>query len=80
MTALAQGTLAAPLGLRNLDQIYFLPLIVLLVLLVEREVLRAAGGERARTATRVLDLAILPLLVAFLLIVALRLNQVLTGS
>jgi len=53
---------------------------VLLVLLVEREVLRASGGERARTATRVLDLAILPLLVAFLLIVALRLNQVLTGS
>lgn len=80
MTALAQEALAAPLGLRNLDQIYFLPLIVLLVLLVEREVLRAAGGERARTATRILDLAILPLLVAFLLIVALRLNQVLTGS
>jgi hypothetical protein len=72
--------LAAPLGLRNLEQIYFLPLIVLLVLLLEREIIRSAGGRRARTAVRILDVAIVPLLVAFLLIVALRLNQVLTGS
>jgi hypothetical protein len=72
--------LAAPLGLRNLDQIYFVPLIVLLVLLVEREVIRSAGGPRARVAVRILDVAIVPLLVSFLLIVALRLNQVLTGS
>lgn len=72
--------LAAPLGLRSLDQIYFVPLLALLVLLVEREIIRSVGGPSARTAMRVLDLAILPLLVAFLLIVALRLNQVLTGS
>jgi hypothetical protein len=72
--------LAAPLGLRNLDQIYFVPLLVLLVLLLEREVIRSAGGPAARTAVRILDLAIVPLLVAFLLIVALRLKQVLTGS
>lgn len=72
--------LAAPLGLRDLDQIYFVPLVVLLVLLLEREIIRSVGGPQARTAVRILDLAILPLLVAFLLIVALRLNQVLTGS
>ena len=72
--------LAAPLGLRPLDQIYFLPLIVLLVLLLEREIIRSAGGPRARAAVRILDVAIVPLLVAFLVIVALRLNQVLTGS
>jgi hypothetical protein len=80
VTMLAQGSLAAPLGLRNLDQIYFVPLIALLVLLLEREMIRSAGGPRARTAIRILDVAILPLLVAFLIIVALRLNQVLTHS
>jgi hypothetical protein len=74
-TDLASGWLAAPLGLRNLDQIYFVPLIALLVLLVEREMIRSSGGPRARTAIRILDLAILPLLVAFLVVVALRLNQ-----
>jgi hypothetical protein len=72
--------LAAPLGLRNLDQIYFVPLIVLLVLLVEREIIRSVGSPRARVAVRILNVAIVPLLVSFLLIVALRLNQVLTGS
>jgi hypothetical protein len=77
---LAQGSLAAPLGLRNLDQIYFVPLIALLVLLLEREMIRSAGGQWARTAVRVLDMAILPLLVAFLIILGLRLNQVLTHS
>jgi hypothetical protein len=71
--------LAAPLGLRNLEQIYFLPLIVLLVLLLEREIIRSAGGPRARQAVRILDVAIVPFLIAFLLIVALRLNAVLAG-
>jgi len=80
MTVLAQGPLAAPLGLRNLDQIYFVPLIALLVLLLEREMIRSAGGPHARTAIRILDVAILPLLVAFLIIVGLRLNQVLFHS
>jgi hypothetical protein len=80
VTVLAQGALAAPLGLRNLDQIYFVPLVALLVLLLEREMIRSAGGPRARTAIRILDVAILPLVIAFLIIVALRLNQVLTHS
>jgi hypothetical protein len=77
---LAHGSLAAPLGLRDLDQIYFVPLVALLVLLLEREMIRSAGGPRARTAIRILDVAILPLLVAFLIIVAMRLNQILTHS
>jgi hypothetical protein len=72
--------LAAPLGLRSLDQIYFVPLLVLLVLLVEREIIRSGGGPGARIAVRILDVAIVPLLVAFVLVLALRLNQVLTGS
>lgn len=79
MTALAPGaSLAAPLGLRNLDQIYFVPLIVLLILLVEREMIRSGGGPDSRTAVRILDVAIIPLLVAFLVILGLRLNQVFT--
>jgi hypothetical protein len=77
---LADGSFAAPLGLRNLDQIYFLPLVVLLVLLLEREMIRAAGGPRARAVIRILDMAAFPLLIAFLIMVALRLNQVLTHS
>jgi hypothetical protein len=80
MVSTAGPVLAAPPGLRNLDQIYFLPLLVLLVLLAEREIIRSAGGPRARTAVRILDVAIVPLLVAFLLLVALRLVQVLNPS
>ncbi|HEU4348819.1 MAG TPA: hypothetical protein VFR35_13660 [Actinoplanes sp.] len=77
MTAAGPGAaLAAPLGLRNLDQIYFVPLLVLLVLLVEREMIRSGGGPGSRTAVRILDVAILPLLAAFLVILGLRLNQV----
>jgi len=80
MVSTVGPALAAPLGVRNLDQIYFVPLLVLLVLLAEREIIRSGGGPGARTAVRILDVAIVPLLVAFLLLVALRLNQVLTGS
>jgi hypothetical protein len=80
MTNLAQGALAAPLGLRDLDQVYFVPLIVLLALLVEREMIRAAGGRRVRIAVRILDVAILPLLIAFLVLVVLRVNMVLTNG
>jgi hypothetical protein len=80
MVSIAGPVLAAPPGLRNLDQIYFLPLLVLLVLLAEREIIRSLGGPRARTAVRILDVAIVPLLVAFVLLVALRLFQVLNTS
>lgn len=45
----------------------------LVLLLVEREVVRAFGGERARRWIHGLDIAVLPLLMSLVVIVALRL-------
>lgn len=66
----------APLALRDISAIYFVPFAALVVLLVERELIRAAGGSRAEAASQVLGLAAAPLLVAFLLLVLLRLNYI----
>jgi hypothetical protein len=68
--------LAVSFSVRNLNPIYFLPLVVLLVLLVERELIRSSGAAWARPAVRILDLASLPLLVAFLVLLGLRLNYI----
>jgi hypothetical protein len=47
--------------------------LLLLVLLVEREVLRALDDDRGRSAARTLGIAIEPLLLTFVVIVAVRL-------
>jgi hypothetical protein len=70
----------ATLSLRHLSPLYFLPLVALLVLLVERELIRAFSGPRARAASRILGVAILPLLIAFVMLVALRLNYIFGAS
>ena len=72
--------LTTPLSLRHLSPLYFVPLLTLLVLLIERELIRSSGGARARAATRLLTLLTLPLLVAFLLLVALRLDYIFESS
>jgi hypothetical protein len=51
--------------------------IALVLLLVEREAVRAYGGDRAPRWIHGLDVAILPLLVSFAMIVLLRLLQLL---
>lgn len=51
--------------------------VALVILLVEREMVRAYGGDRARRWIRGLDIAVLPLLVSFATIVLLRLLQLL---
>jgi uncharacterized membrane protein len=66
----------ATLSLRHLSPLYFLPLVALLVLLLERELIRASSGPGARAAIRILGVAALPLLVAFVMLVALRLNYI----
>jgi hypothetical protein len=76
----AEVVLAVGVGLRHLTWLYFLPLVALLILLVERELIRSSGGARARSAIRILGLASLPLLVAFVVLVALRLNYIFTAS
>jgi hypothetical protein len=47
--------------------------VLLLVLLVEREVLRGLDDDRGRAATRTLGIAIEPLLLTFVVIVGVRL-------
>jgi hypothetical protein len=49
----------------------------LLILLIQREAVRAHGGERAGRWIRGLDIAVLPLLSAFGVIILLRLVQLL---
>ena len=51
--------------------------IVLCVLLLQRELARVFGGERLITLIRAFDVALLPLLMAFLVIVTARLAELL---
>ena len=52
-------------------------LFALTLLLVEREAVRAYGGGQARRWIHGLDVAVLPLLVAFAIIILLRLLELL---
>lgn len=66
---------SVPLQLREIAPVEFVPMVALLVLLVEREIIRARPGQprQQRTATKhALDLAVFPLLVLFLLLAGLR--------
>lgn len=51
--------------------------LVLLVLLLQKEVARIAGGDRANAWVHAFDLALLPLLLTFVLIVGARLGELL---
>jgi hypothetical protein len=67
------GLLASvPLPLRDTAPTYFVPIVMLVLLLVEREVIRARLGANRTVAHRVVDLAILPLAFLFLLFAGLR--------
>ncbi|CAN5611940.1 MAG: hypothetical protein M3R46_15275 [Actinomycetota bacterium] len=50
---------------------------VLVVLLIEQDVLRAARGARGGPAVRVLSIAVVPLLVAFAVVVVVQLATIL---
>ena len=65
-----------PLSVRQLSAVYFVPFVALVVILIERELIRAMGGDRSKAAGRVLDLASAPLLVAFAVLVLLRLDYI----
>jgi hypothetical protein len=66
-----------PLSLRVLSPVYFVPFVALVVILIEHELIRAMGGDRSKVAGRVLGLAAAPLLVAFVILVLLRLDYIL---
>lgn len=61
-----------PLLLREIAPVDFVPIVLLLVLLVEREIIRTRLGVHRTAAHRVLDLAVLPLVFLFVLFVGLR--------
>jgi hypothetical protein len=66
---------SVPLKLREIAPVGFVPMAALLVLLVEREIIRARPGQhrQQRTATKhVLSLVVFPLMVLFLLLAGLR--------
>lgn len=64
------------LKLREIAPIYFVPMVALLVLLAQREIIRARPGQQRRrqqrTVTHVLNLAVFPLMVLLILIAGLR--------
>ena len=55
-------------------------ILLLVVLLAQKEVVRAIWPSRSRPAMRKLDVAIVPLLMAFALIFAMRLVTFLVGG
>jgi hypothetical protein len=70
---------AGPLRLRDIAPVDFVPIAVLLVLLVEREVIRARLGRARTVPQRVIDFAVFPLMILFLLFVGLRAYTMLGG-
>ena len=52
----------------------------LIVLLVHKELVRAYGGARAQSWTRVLDMVIVPVLIAIAMILVLRFSTLTGGS
>ncbi len=47
-------------------------ILLLLTCLLQKEVMRAAGGARAKAGMQALDVVVAPLVIAFALIIALR--------
>jgi hypothetical protein len=71
---------AGPLELRDIAPVDFVPIAVLLVLLVQREVVRTRPGRARTVPQRVIDFAVFPLMIAFLLFIGLRAYTMLRGA
>lgn len=54
-------------------------LITLLVLLATKELVGVVDSESAQRTTRFLTIPIIPLLILFVLIIALRVNEIISG-
>ena len=70
-TIIASGsyeTLSATIGI--------VAILLLLVLLIEKELMRAAGGPRLRIGVQALNIVITPLLLMFTLILVMRLASI----
>jgi hypothetical protein len=69
VSLLALSTIAGSLAL--------IAIIVLIILLVQKELASSATGSRPKTMSRLLNIGIIPLLIAFALIVVSRVMDVL---
>jgi hypothetical protein len=69
VTTVTTVALAATLSL--------LAVVALLIFLVQKEILSVASDERAQALNRVLNIAIIPLLLSFVFIAAVKVVQVL---
>lgn len=63
---------SVPLKLREIAPVDFVPMVALLVLLVEREIIRTRPGSPSTTAHRIMGFAVFPLVTLFLVFVSLR--------
>jgi hypothetical protein len=63
---------SVPLKLREIAPIEFVPMAALLILLVEREIIRARPGQQRTVTQHVVNFAVFPLIVLFLLLAGLR--------
>jgi hypothetical protein len=70
---------AGPLPLTDIAPVDFVPIAVLLILLLEREVVRARAGRARTVPQRVISFAVFPLMILFLLFVGLRTYTMLGG-
>ena len=52
-------------------------ILVLLLLLIQKEMASAASGTRMKTLTRALNIGIVPLLMAYVLVVAVKVVEIL---
>ena len=57
--------------------VHIIAILLLLVLLIQKELLRAQGGPRARVGGDALNIAIAPLLLSFVVIMVLRFADIL---
>jgi hypothetical protein len=69
VATLSNAALAASLGL--------IAVIALLIMLVQKELLSAADGRKARVLSALLNVAIIPLLLGFVFIVLVKIADVL---
>ena len=57
--------------------VHIIAILLLLVLLIQKELMRAQGGPRARVGVDALNIAIGPLLLAFVVIMIVRFMDIL---
>jgi len=77
ISTVTSTTVAAVSSVALAASLALLAVVTLLVLLMQKEILTAATSELARTFSRVLNVAVIPLLLCFALIAVVKVAEVL---